>query len=346
MKKIPIALAIVLICFLTYGSALGSGSRKDRVQALYDRFETECLEKGWHKLTVDIKGVQRKILWKSPKSPWKHGAIIALHGGGGTYSNFCANIRIGKPMVEFSQLALSEGFAVFSLESEEGYLRDDKGASCGKRWLSMAQGKKPNPDLQFIEKVLTETIPRLRPSGSANNIFMTGISNGGFMTILASTHFADKITAFAPVSAGDPYGIFVDCTEGSAFRHTPGKLIDLETKKPVNEDKACKADKFPHEKKWKAAESKEGTPFKFFYHKGDAVLDISCKKKAEQMLVEHGYRNSGAFVINGGRKRILNHFWLSEYNRPLIEFFKEHTDNKSRETKVKNPDKAPGKWNK
>jgi poly(3-hydroxybutyrate) depolymerase len=337
MKKLSVAFAILLISTFGCGSAMSGDSKEDRIQNLYDRFEGECIEKGWQKLTIDVGGVNRKILWKGPKAAWKYGTIIALHGGGGTYSNFCANIRIGKPMVEFGDLAISEGFAVFSLESEEGYLRDKKGASCGKRWLSMAQENKVNPDLQFIEKVITETIPRLRPSGSSSDIFMTGISNGGFMTILASTHFSDKITAFAPVSAGDPYGIYVDCTEGSAFRATPGKLIDSETKKPVNKDDACKAKEYTHEKNWKSARSKDGTPFKFFYHEGDAVLDISCKKKAQHMLVKHGYKNEGAFVVDGGIKRILNHFWISEYNRPLIEFFKSFSNDDQKQQHEQNP---------
>ncbi len=70
-------------------------------QALYDKYESECFKKGWQKTTTNVDGMPRKILWKGPKQAWKNGAIIALHGGGGTYSNFCANIDLGKPMIEF-----------------------------------------------------------------------------------------------------------------------------------------------------------------------------------------------------------------------------------------------------
>ncbi len=296
---------------------------KDRIQGLYDYYENQCLEKEWQKAIINVNGLPRKILWKGPKESWKNGAIIALHGGGGTYSNFCANIRIGKPMIEFSDLAISEGFAIFSLDSEEGFLRDANGCSCGKRWLSMAEDNKSNPDLFFIEKVITEIIPGLRQANSAKDIFITGISNGGFMTVLAAAYFDDKISAFAPVSAGDPYGIYVDCAEGSAFRHTPGKLIDSETNKPINENDACKADSYPHEKKWKIANSEKKPFFKLFYHEGDGVDNTSCKKKVKRLLVEHGYKDDGSFVIkdDSGKTRVSNHFWQKEYNQPLIEFF-------------------------
>lgn len=288
-------------------------------QSLYDKYEKECLQKGWQKNIVSVDGQTRKILWKGPEGSWKNGAIIALHGGGGTYSNFCANIELGKPMVDFGELAISQGFAVISLESEDGLLRDEKDYSCGKRWLSLAEDNKSNPDLIFIEKVITKTIPGWRPAKSGKGIFITGISNGGFMAVLAATHFGDKISAFAPVSAGDPYGIYVDCAE-VPFRDTPGKLIDSETNKPINEKNACQANSYPHEKPWKSAGSQ--TPFKLFYHEGDGVDDISCKEKIQRLLVAHGYKDGGSFVINdAGIKRIINHFWMEEYNQPILEFF-------------------------
>jgi hypothetical protein len=292
-------------------------------QFLYDKFEKECVSKGWKQVSVLVGGRQRKILWKGPEPLWKNGAVIALHGGGGTYSNFCANIELGKPMVNFGELAISEGFAVFSLDSEEGLLKDEKGVSCGKRWLSVADDKGSNPDLEFIEKVLREVIPALRPANSSGSIFMTGISNGGFMTVLAATHFGDSIDAFAPVSAGDPYGTYVDCTKGSPLRGTPGWFMDAETRMPVNEEHACGAKSYPREQKW--VKSSKNTPFKLFYHSGDGVLDISCKEKLQRLLVDHGYMDAGSFVLKGGGRRILNHFWKEEYNKPLIEFFLKYS---------------------
>lgn len=345
MKKTNYTYCIVFIMFtglfLSLSAAYAQGTLRERIrarrlekkqaakevkiQALYDKYEEECVADGWRKITVNVNGLERRILWKAPKSNWKNGAIIVLHGGGGTYSNYCANIEIGKPMIEFSNLAIEEGFAIFSLDSEEGFLRDEKGYSCGKRWLSMKEDNKPNPDLDFIEKAIIETIPALRPSVGSKDIFITGISNGGFMAVLAATTFDDKITAFAPVSAGDPYGIYVNCFEGSAFRQTPGKLYDSETNKTINEIGACKAGDYPNEKEWNTSYPVpvKKPLFKLFYHQGDGVCDTSCKEKVGHLLVEHGYKDEGSFIIEDtGRKRILHHFWKQEYNQPLIEFFK------------------------
>lgn len=291
-------------------------------QALYDKYEKECISNGWQKKIINIDGLPRKMLWKGPEEFWKNGAIIALHGGGGTYSNFCANIELGRPMVDFSELAISQGFAVISLDSEDGLLRDEKDYSCGKRWLSLAEDNKSNPDLLFIKKVITETIPGLRPAKSSKGIFITGISNGGFMAVLAATHFGDKISAFAPVSAGDPYGIYVDCAE-VPFRDTPGKLIDSETNKPINEKNACESESYASEKQWTTTGSY--IPFKLFYHQGDAVVDTSCKEKLRILLIEHDYKDDGSFIIKSiGIKRIINHFWMEEYNQPILEFFSKY----------------------
>lgn len=143
------------------------------------------------------------------------------------------------------------------------------------------------------------------------------------MTVLAATHFEDEIDAFAPVSAGDPCGIYVDCAKGSILRATPGLFLDLETKMPVNEEGACKAKSYAHELKW--IKSKNNKPFKLFYHQGDGVLDTSCKEKVQQLLVGNGYADAGSFILKKGRRSIFNHFWKEEYNKPLIEFFLKYS---------------------
>ncbi|MDW7772825.1 MAG: hypothetical protein SCH71_08050 [Desulfobulbaceae bacterium] len=326
LRQVVFVFMFIVCFFVLAAGTVSCGDFSSRVENLYKRFEQECLEKGWQRVDLRVNDLTRKILWKGPGGSWTNGAIITLHGGGGTYSNYCANIRIGRPMVEFSEMAISEGFAVFSLESEEGFLRDQRGDSCGKRWLSMAIDNGANPDTVFIEKVIREIIPGLRPANSSKSIFMTGHSNGAFMTVLAATHLSDKIEAFAPVSGGDPYGIYVDCSEGSAFRHTPGKFYDRETKKPINEKDACKSEKYTNEKSWPGKDSLNKPPFKLFYHLGDSVDDTSCKEKLKELLVRNGYSDAGSVILGDvdSTRWPLNHFWMDEYNRPLIDFFKKY----------------------
>jgi len=118
----------------------------------------------------------------------------------------------------------------------------------------------------------------------------------------------------------------VDCTKGSFLRQTPGIFIDSETNKPISEKDACKADRYLHEKKWHTLSSEKKPPFKLFYQEGDGVCDTSCKIKVQRMLVEHGYKDDGSFVIKGGRRAIIKHLWTEEYNRPVIDFFKKYVN--------------------
>ncbi len=302
----------------------------DRIQGLYDYHERQCFGKGWKKIVVSVLGRDRKVLWKGPAGRWDNGAIVVLHGGGGTYSNYCSNIRLGRPMVEFATLALQEGFAVFSLDSGHDLMEDEKKVPCGKRWDCLARDRQPNEDLDFIEQVIQDVIPRLRPEKSAEDIFLTGISNGGFMTILAATYFPGSITAFAPVAAGDPYGTYMNCAEGTGRTAAPGRWYDRETHSEIGKAFSCQARAYDHEETWIQHPGKKALFFKQFHHEGDRAVDISCMKKVQRLLIQHGFADAGAYIIhNKGRKNIWKHFWQKEYNKPLLEFFKNAVQNRA-----------------
>jgi len=323
-------LIALIICSALFGcgclEAVQKDSKNERVQELYNQYEKDSIQRGWQKITLTINGSERKILWLAPEGPWENGAIIALHGGGGTYSNFGSNLRIGEPMIAFSDLAVKEGFAIFSLDSTDE-LMDEQGNPMGKRWDSLAKDDSANTDLPFIENVIVELIPTLRPPNSSCDIFMTGISNGGYMTILAATHFDDKITAFAPVSCGDPYGTYMEGGVESPFRETPGIFRDSETNLPINVTNACRSESYANEKIWVTSNPNTYPSFKLFYHEGDGVCDISCKEKLENLLVQHGYRNDGSFIVKDvGIRSPLKHLWVDQYNEPLIDFFKRSAD--------------------
>ncbi len=289
----------------------------------YAKYKKECLKAGWKKVNVTVAGKERQVLWKGPTGPWKSGAIIALHGGGGSYTNWGYGLRVCRPMIEFSELAITKGFAIISLDSGRDLFKDKAGNPGGKRFDCIPELGRKNVDLPFIKTVIEKIIPELRPPGSDQHIFMTGISNGGFMTILAATSFDDKITAFAPVSAGDPYGTHLLADPGLTIRsNAPGLFYDNETGKQISEDNAAKSDTYPHETEWYTANPKKKPVFKQFHHQGDSAVDISCMKKAGNLLVQHGYIDGGAYIVkNTGWKRLWKHFWLREYNQPLLEFF-------------------------
>ncbi|NIM95293.1 MAG: hypothetical protein GTO18_16480 [Anaerolineales bacterium] len=299
----------------------------DCCSALYDRHERICLEHGWQKIVVDVEGLPRQLLWKGPEQSWEKGTIITLHGGGGTHSNYCSGPSIGEPMEKFSELAIEEGFAIFSLDSSYGLVTDREGRSCGKRWDSLYQEHRSNIDLLFIGTVLTKTIPEIRPPNSSEDIFVTGISNGGFMTILAAIAFGDEVTAFAPVSAGDPFGTYFDMGTKTVLerRCAPGVFRDSETHELINQINACSGASITAENELLRRNLEEKPAFKQFHHQGDGACNISCVEKARMTLVEYGYEDDGAFIIeNNGRSTVWKHFWMEEYNQPIIDFFTEY----------------------
>ena len=284
--------------------------------------EGQCSRRGWQPVVLDVGGLERRILWKGPDGPWTKGAIIVLHGGGGHHFQFCvANARIVQPQVRFTEMALKDGFAVFLLESSDR-VTDNEDRPCGKVWDDEVRNR-PNLDLPFIETVIRAVIPKARPSGSRSEIFLTGLSSGGYMTVRASTRFGNLITAFAPVSSGDPYGWHRVCEKGTTRRSTVhGAGFDNETGRQIVEPDACLSANYPHEKPWDSADVTRKPAFRIFHHRYDGINDMSCTEKVAALLREHGYPEVSAFQLVGNERRSLeNHLWQDDYNQPLLEFF-------------------------
>jgi len=281
-----------------------------------------CLKSGWKPLNVKVAGRERAVLWKRPWSRWKKGAIVVLHGGGGSHHQFCAGGRILKPQIAFAQQAVDEGFAVFLLDSTDGLVVDKKGNNCGKRFDFPVLNRR-NLDLHFIGKMVKTIIPQLRPGRSSKKIFLTGLSTGGYMAIRAATHFNSKITAFAPVAAGDPYATRMDCDATLSKRKSAkGILLDIDTHKSITKKGACRSSAYLNEKAWPKTRSRAKPVFKQFHHKDDAIVDFSCMQKVKKQLQKHGYASKGQFVLKSGRRKVRNHLWLEAYNDAILKFFK------------------------
>lgn len=291
--------------------------------------EKQCMQSGWHRLVLNISGLPRELLWKAPEKVWTKGAIIVLHGGGGSHFQFCvANVQFLKPQVKFTELALTEGFAVFLLNSSD-QVRDNEGRVCGKVWDDEVRNR-PNLDLPFIGEVIRVVIPKLRPQESRKEIFITGLSSGGYMTVRVATHFDNLITAFAPVSSGDPYGWHRICEKGLTPRIiVHGAGYDNETGKQITERGSCLADNYLHEMTWESANPAVKPTFRVFHHKNDGVHDASCCDKIDKLLSSHGYPGEKEFLLDNNRERNLaNHLWQEAYNRPILDFFISQSDKK------------------
>jgi len=280
----------------------------------------QCLARGWQRETVQAAGMPRELLWKGPPGPWTKGAILVLHGGGGHHFQWCvANAPIVASQVRFTEQALADGFAVFLLESTDR-VTDLEGRACGKVWDDELR-ERPNLDLPFLRAVLDELAPARRPPGSRTSMFITGLSSGGYMSVRAATHLGDRISAFAPVSSGDPYGWHRVCEAGMNLRtRVHGGGFDNETGLQITERDACRANGYAHERPWDG----DGTarpPFRVFRHEQDGINDRSCAEKASRLLREHGHPGEPDFVLTGGPRGLAAHLWQDAYTRPLLDFF-------------------------
>lgn len=283
--------------------------------------EMQCMQRGWKRVVMQIEGLQRELLWKGPADRWAKGAILVMHGGGGKHFQFCvANADIVAPQVRFTDMAVADGFAVFLLNSSDK-VTDTEGRLCGKIWDDEVR-KRPNLDLPFIGKVMSEFIPQVRPADSGKEIFLTGLSSGGYMTTRAATHFDNIVTAFAPVSSGDPYGWHRVCESDLTLRtKVHGAGYDNETGKQIIERDSCRSDAYPNEKPWDGASPAVKPTFRVFRHEEDGINDRSCGDKVSKLLRQRGYPAAPDFHLQGGRRSLANHLWLDAYNRPMLDFF-------------------------
>ncbi|MCW1431741.1 hypothetical protein [Novosphingobium sp. JCM 18896] len=308
---------LILLVALSGSSGSGAGPSAAAIEPQVQ----QCLDRGWRREVVRIGDTAREVLWQGPPGAWRKGAILVLHGGGGRHFQFCvANARVVAPQVRFGDLAVAQGFAVFLIDSTDR-VTDAQGRVCGKIWDDEVRPR-ANLDLPLIGHVLRGAIPRLRPPGSAPAIFVTGLSSGGYMTVRAATHFNGLVTAFAPVSSGDPYGWHRVCEPGLTARtKVHGTGFDNETGKQIVEPRSCQAEDYPAEARWDDGGAASKPRFRLFRHENDGVNDASCGEKVERLLRRHGYPGEADFLLRGGRRSLLNHLWQDAYNQPILDFF-------------------------
>lgn len=139
--------------------------------------------------------------------------VLVLHGGGGS----------GKGMnvlTHFNRIAAREGFLVVYPDGVNGNWADGRGFT--------------PPELAGVDDVrfLSDLITALSKTYSIDpdRVYVTGISNGGFMTQWLGCALADRIAAIAPVAAGLPANLQTTCSPSRpmaviAFAGTDDPLV-------------------------------------------------------------------------------------------------------------------------
>jgi poly(3-hydroxybutyrate) depolymerase len=285
-----------------------------------------CLQRGWSRLEIDVDGAKRSLLWRGPPGAWTRGAILVAHGGGGRAAYWCAGAEwFAGAQIRFADAAMADGFAVFALESTDR-VTDQAGRVCGKVWDDEPRDR-PNLDLPYLAAIIDRVLPTVRPTGSADAVFMTGLSSGAFMTVRAATHLGERLAAAAPVSGGDPYGWRRECIAGLTPRRTVhGIGRAIATGRPITEPGACgvpDAPDPPSGSRWDEPAGRK-PPMRVFMHRNDGIHDASCAEALSARLRRHGYPLEPDTVLDGGSRSLANHLWLDAYTPTLLEFFTRH----------------------
>ena len=128
--------------------------------------------------------------------------LIALHGGGGTNQQLIKHTNH-----RFNQLADSEGFYVAYPQGLK------KGWNDGRNDLRQFASENNIDDVGFIRKLIQQL--KVKYNIDESKVFVTGISNGGFMSFRLACELRNEINAIAPLTATISEEIFHACTGSS-----------------------------------------------------------------------------------------------------------------------------------
>lgn len=142
---------------------------------------------------VNHNKYKRTFLLHLPKSytvDKKYPLVIALHGGFGSALNL-------EEQSGLSIMADKENFIVVYPEGVEGRLMTARTWNAG--WCCGFSSKSNIDDVGFIDKMLDKVIKDYPVD--TNKVYVTGMSNGGFMAYRLACELSDRIAAIAPVAA-------------------------------------------------------------------------------------------------------------------------------------------------
>lgn len=151
-------------------------------------------------------GRQRQYLIYSPSLKSAHKGkrplLLVLHGGGGTHRGM---VRLTNE--RFNQLADRDGFFVVYPQGI------DKSWNDGRPEKISGAHRKGIDDVGFLRALIDDLLSK-HPINS-DRVFVTGISNGGLMSLRLGCSLPDKIRAIAPVTAQIPAAIKPLCRSES-----------------------------------------------------------------------------------------------------------------------------------
>lgn len=134
----------------------------------------------------------------SARTAKRRAVVLILHGGGKADGDETA-ARTG-----FWQLADQHGFLAVYPNGVDSQWNDGRGKT-----YKRAAGNTDNDDVGFIADLIDVLVADF--AADADRIYVTGLSNGGMMTLRLGCELDEKIAAIAPVIASMPKNISATC---------------------------------------------------------------------------------------------------------------------------------------
>lgn len=150
---------------------------------------------------ISFDGLQRSYYLHLPtnfKSANKLPVLLILHGGGKADGDEVAE-RTG-----YNKIADREGFIAVYPNGVDAQWNDGRGKTFRKK-----QDNTNVDDVGFISALIDHLISNYK--GDASKIYVTGLSNGGMMTLRLGCEISHKLAAIAPVVANIPKAIVGKC---------------------------------------------------------------------------------------------------------------------------------------
>jgi polyhydroxybutyrate depolymerase len=166
--------------------------------------ETSAVFAGSAKQDMNVNGVAREYLLHMPATARAPApVVIALHGNMGTAEKL-------EKYMSWNAVADREGFAVVYPQGIDNAWNDGRPA---RRKLNSRA--RPGDDVTFLnalaDKLVADHI------ALPGKIYLTGLSNGGFMTMRMACEASSKFAGFAPVIASAPVEYEIECRWPTTF---------------------------------------------------------------------------------------------------------------------------------
>ena len=155
---------------------------------------------GIEKQVIEVDGRERSYYLQLPRdfdSRSKLPLVLVLHGGGKGDGSKAAGY------LGFNALADVNGFVLVYPNGVDGYWRDGRG------YTHRGESDGSVDDVTFIASLIDHLVQAKK--ADPKRVYVTGVSNGGMMTLRLGCEISSKLAAIAPVIANLPKNIVGTC---------------------------------------------------------------------------------------------------------------------------------------